>query len=224
MAGRADADTVVVIGLGRFGEAVARKLAASGREVMVLDPDPELIARVAPAVTLAVEADGTSEQTLRDLGVPDCGVAVVAIGEDLEASILATAALADVGVTEVWARAVTEAHGRILKRVGAHWVVYPEQEMGERVGQLIRTGIEEYVSFPNGYALALLDPPKWAVGLTVEEVGIKGKYGVAVIGLQEPEGVVEFPHPSHRIRKDERLAVAGPTDAVDAFSLASPQG
>ena len=110
---------------------------------------------------------------------------------------------------------------RLATRAAA---TYMASILGERVGQLIRTGIEEYVSFPNGYALALLDPPKWAVGLTVEEVGIKGKYGVAVIGLQEPDGVVEFPHPSHRIRKDERLAVAGPTDAVDAFSLASPQG
>lgn len=220
MASRADAGTVVVIGLGRFGDSVARKLASVGREVMVIDPDPDLVARIAPVVTLAVEADGTADQTLRDLGVEDCGVAVVAIGEDLEASILATAALADLGVPEIWARAVTDAHGRILERVGAHWVVYPEQEMGERVGQLIRTGVEEYVSFPNGYALALLDPPAWAVGQTVEEVGIGGKHGVAVIGLQSPGGRVEFPHPSHRIRKDERIAVAGPTEAVDAFPLA----
>jgi len=80
---RAHSGTVVVIGLGRFGESVARKLASAGREVMVIDPDPALIAQVAPAVTLAAEADGTSLQVLRDLGVEDCGVAVVAIGDDL---------------------------------------------------------------------------------------------------------------------------------------------
>ena len=220
MPSRADADTVAVIGLGRFGEAVARKLAAAGREVMVIDPDPDLIGVIAPVVTLAAEADGTSTQVLRDLSVDECRCAVVAIGEDLEASILATAALADLGIPEIWARATTEAHGRILERVGAHWVVYPEQEMGTRVGQLIFTGIEEYVSFPNGYALAIMDPPAWSVGQTVEQVGVKGKHGVAVIGLQAAGGVVEFPHPEHRIRKNERLAVAGPTEAVDAFPLA----
>ncbi len=217
---RAHSGTVVVIGLGRFGESVARKLASAGREVMVIDPDPALIAQVAPAVTLAAEADGTSLQVLRDLGVEDCGVAVVAIGEDLEASILATAALADLGVTEIWARAVTDAHGRILERVGAHWIVKPEQEMGERVGQLIYTGIEEYVSFPNGYALALMDPPKWAIGLTVDEVGISGRHGVAVIGVQQGDGEVEFPRAAHRIRVTERIAIAGPTAAVDAFPIA----
>jgi trk system potassium uptake protein TrkA len=93
---------------------------------------------------------------LRDPGV-GTAVAVVAIGEDLEASILATAALADLGVTEIWARAVTDAHGRILERVGAHWIVKAEQDMGDRVVQLIYKPIEEYVSFPNGYALALMD-------------------------------------------------------------------
>ena len=220
MGTRADAETVAVIGLGRFGEAVARKLAVAGREVVVIDPDPDLIAEIAPAVTLAAQADGTSTQVLRDLSVDECQCAVVAIGEDLEASILATAALADLGVPEIWARATTEAHGRILERVGAHWVVYPEQEMGARVGQLIFTGMEEYVSFPNGYALAIMDPPAWSIGQTVEQVGIKGKNGVAHIGLQSAGGAVEFPDPERRIRRDERLAVAGPTDAVDAFPLA----
>lgn len=89
MGTRADAETVAVIGLGRLGEAVARKLAVAGREVVVIDPDPDLIAEIAPAVTLAAQADGTSTQVLRDLSVDECQCAVVAIGEDLEASILA---------------------------------------------------------------------------------------------------------------------------------------
>lgn len=215
---RAGSDTVAVIGLGRFGEAVARRLAGLGREVLVIDPDPDHIAEIAPYVTLAAEGDGTSEATLRELDVPDCGTAVVAIGEDLEASILVTSALSDLGVPEIWARAVSEAHGRILRRVGANWVVYPEQEMGERVGQLIYTGIEEYVSFPNGYALAIMDPPAWSIGLTVEQVG--GSHDVAIIGLQVGDGPVEVPNPQHRIRKEERLAIAGPTPAVDAFPMA----
>ncbi len=214
----AGSDTVTVIGLGRFGEAVARRLAGLGREVLVIDTDADHIAAIAPSVTLAAEADATSEATLRELDVPDCGTAVVAIGEDLEASILVTAALADLGVPQIWARAVSEAHGRILRRVGAHWVVYPEQEMGERVGQLIYTGIEEYVSFPNGYALAIMDPPAWSIGLTVEQVG--GSHDVSIIGLQVGDGPVEVPNPQHHIRREERLAIAGPTAAVDAFPMA----
>lgn len=220
MARKANAGTVVVIGLGRFGESVARRLASAGREVMVIDPDPALVAEVAPAVTLAAEADGTSLQVLHDLGVQECAVAVVAIGEDLEASILATAALADLGVPQIWARAVTDAHGRILERVGAHYVVKPEQEMGSRVGQLIFTGLEEYVSFPNGYALALMDVPPWAVGKSVDDVGIGGPYGIAVIGVQEKDGSVEFPRPERLLQAGENIAIAGPAPAVEAFSLA----
>ena len=128
---------IAVIGLGRFGESIAHTLAADGREVIVIDTDPARVAEMADDVTLAVEGDATSRQVLTDLGVAECGVAVVAIGEHLESSILATSLLSEMGLPEIWARALSPAHGRILEWVGAHHVVYPEQEMGRSVGKLI---------------------------------------------------------------------------------------
>lgn len=124
---------VVVVGLGRFGESVARNLMAAGTEVLVIDKDPDLVAEISSEVTLAVEADGSSRTVLRELGVEQCAAAVVGIGEGIEASIVATSNLSDLGVPEIWARATSSLHGRILERVGATRIVYPEREMGHRV-------------------------------------------------------------------------------------------
>lgn len=136
---RIGTDTVAVIGLGSFGESIARTLIEAGREVLVIDRSPTLVAELADVVTVAVEGDATSRQVLTDIGVDECRVAVVAIGEDLESSILSVSLLSELGVADIWARAISPAHGRILGRVGAEHVIYPEQEMGQRVGQQILT-------------------------------------------------------------------------------------
>jgi trk system potassium uptake protein len=216
MARNVGAEATVVIGLGRFGESVARKLSQAGTEVMALDFDPELVDRVAPVVTFAADADCTSTTTLRELGAADCPVAVVAIGENLEASILAASSLVDLGVPEIWARATSPEHGRILQRLGVHHVIYPEQEVGARVAELIHSHMQEYVEVHGDYAVCLLRAPGWAEGRRVSDVNGSDS-GARVIGLESHPGQITLTLPDQVIDKDALLVVAGQKDAVLAF-------
>ena len=122
--------SVVVIGFGRFGSAVAESLVRMGHDVLGIDEDPVLVQRWAEDLTHVAQADTTDDVALRQLGLGDYERAVVAIGTDIEASVLTLLALAEVGVPDIWAKAITRKHGKILARVGAHHVVYPEYSMG----------------------------------------------------------------------------------------------
>jgi trk system potassium uptake protein len=137
---------VVVIGLGRFGGSLARELAEHGSEVLGIDSDPRIVQQYADDLT------HTDEQALRQLGVPDYQHAVVGIGTDLESSILTTSLLVDFGIPQIWAKATSRQHGRILERMGAHHVVLPEHDMGERVAHLATGRMLDYIEFEDDYA------------------------------------------------------------------------
>ncbi|HEY8610060.1 MAG TPA: TrkA family potassium uptake protein, partial [Roseomonas sp.] len=130
-------DSVVVIGLGRFGGAVAESLARLGHQVLGIDEDAGLVQSWADRLTHVVQADSTNSDTLRRLGVQEFERAVVGIGTDLEASVLTVLALSELGIKDIWAKALSSKHGRILERTGAHHVIYPEVAMGERVAHLV---------------------------------------------------------------------------------------
>ena len=132
---------VVVIGLGRFGSSLARELVEHGSEVLGIDSDPAMVQRYSEDLTHTAAADTTDRDALEQLGVPDFRHAVVGIGSDLEASILTTSLLADFKIPVIWAKATSRQHGRILERVGAHHVVLPEFDMGERVAQIGRAHV-----------------------------------------------------------------------------------
>ena len=131
---------VVVIGLGRFGASLGRELCGHGSEVLGLDTDAHRVQRYADELTHTAIVDSTDVDALAQLGVPDFGHAVVAIGSDLESSILTTSLLSDFGIENIWAKATSRQHGKILERVGAHHVVLPEHDMGERVAHLVTGG------------------------------------------------------------------------------------
>ena len=124
---------VVVIGLGRFGSAIAAELQKHGRQVLAIDVDRQLVQDASSTLSATIEADATDEEALRQVGVHEMQEAVVAIGQDVEASILVTALLSELGIKKIWAKALSERHGRILERVGASRVVFPEVEMGRMV-------------------------------------------------------------------------------------------
>ena len=134
--------SVVIIGLGRFGSAVADSLVRMGQEVLAIDENQVLVERWADELTHVAQADTTDDEALRQLGVGDFDRAVVAIGTDIEASVLTVLALAEAGVPDIWAKAITRKHGAILERVGAHHVIYPEFSMGERVAHML-TGADD---------------------------------------------------------------------------------
>jgi len=183
---------VAVIGLGRFGGAVAAEMERLGFEVLGIDGDGGRVQYYADMLTHVVQADATDETVLRQLGVPDFRHAVVGIGNDVEASILTTAALADLGVADIWAKAITRSHGRILERVGAHHVVFPEHDMGHRVAHLVGGRKIDWFLLDEDFAMVEAIVPNSLAGQTLGDLGIRARFGVTVVCVK-PEGSGAWP-------------------------------
>jgi trk system potassium uptake protein len=209
---------VLVIGLGRFGMALADALVDLGHEVMGIDADAAIVQDASDHLTHAVQADATNKRALEQLGARDFPIAVVGIGGDIEASILTTAALEDLGIGLIWAKAITEAHGRILERVGAHHVVFPEHDMGQRVAHLVTGRMMDYIELDAGFALVETRPPADVCGKTLGEAGIRQRYGVTVVCIK-PEGEpFTYATPDTVIREGDVLLVAGENRQAERFA------
>jgi trk system potassium uptake protein len=209
---------VLVVGLGRFGSALAETLVDLGHEVLGVDSDAENVQRNADLLTHVVEADGTDEEVMRQLGAGEFGRAVVGIGTDLEASILTTSVLVDLGVPDIWAKAVTVPHGRILQRVGAHHVVFPEHDMGRRVAHLVTGRMIEFVQLDEGFALVELKPPKQIVGRSLADAQVRSRYGITVVCIKPEGGSFTYATPDTVPGPDDILVVAGETDRAEGFA------
>lgn len=212
------AESVLVVGLGRFGTAVARTLIDLDVEVMAIDTDRALVDEWADRLTHVRLADGTSSTTLTQLGVSDFDAVVVAIGTGLEASILSTAALVDLGVESVWAKAITNEHGRILKRVGAHHVVYPEREMGERVAHVVTGQVTDYFQIDDGFVLAELGVPSALVGQSLGESGIRQRYGVTIVCIKPAGQDFTYATADTELGRHDVVLIAGEVDDVERFT------
>lgn len=209
---------IVVIGLGRFGSAMASTLIDMGHEVLGLDADPERVQQHAGILTHVAEADTTSERTLRQLGVADAVTAVVAIGADVEASVLTTGALVDIGVPNIWAKALTEPHGRILQRVGAHHVVFPEAEMGSRVARLLTGAIIEYFALDEDFVLVETKVPPHLAGLRLGDTNVRAEYKVTVVCIK-PEGqAFTYAESATLLGEHDLIVVAGHRGDIERFA------
>jgi len=186
-------DPVVVIGLGRFGTALAYELARGGTEVLAVDSRPEIVQRMSGRLGQVVVADATDIDALKEIGISDFTRAVVAIGADLEASILATALLSELGVHDIWAKAMSEQHASILERIGADHVVFPEHEMGERVAHLVTGRLLDWVELDPQWVFAKTRPPRELVGRPLGETGLRRKHRVTVVSVK-PENQASFTH------------------------------
>jgi trk system potassium uptake protein TrkA len=144
---------VLVVGLGRFGSALAEGLQRLGHEVLAVDMSTELVQEYSDRLTHVAQVDATSPAAMRQIGAHEFDIAVVAIGTGIEASLLSTGVLIDLGVREIWAKAITTAHGRLLERLGAGHVVYPERDTGQRVAHLLSGRLMDYIEFDDGYAI-----------------------------------------------------------------------
>ncbi len=209
---------VVVIGLGRFGGAVAESLVRLGHDVLGIDESAEIAQEWSDRLTHVVQADTTSPEVLRRLGVAGFGCAVVGIGTDMEASVLTVLALADLGVPEIWAKASGPRHGRILERTGAHHVIYPEANMGERVAHMVSGQMMDFIQFEDGFAIAKLRAPREAVGKTLGECALRSRHGVTVVGVKPPREAFVPAQTDTRITRDAVLIVFGATKDVEAFA------
>ncbi len=209
---------VLVIGLGRFGAAVALTLERMGHEVLGADVNARRVQEFAPELTKVVEADCTQTGTLENLGVADFEAAVVAIGSDIEASVLSVLALSDLGLTNIWAKAVNQKHARILERTGAHHVVFPEQRMGERVAHLLNERLLDFISFGSEFAIARLAAPERIVGLPLVTSECRKKYNVTVVGVKRRDEDFIHAVPDTIIFPEDELVVSGRIDDIERFS------
>ena len=211
-------DAVLVIGLGRFGAALSQGLSRLGHDVLAVDSDGERVQEWSGRLTHVVEADATSEDTMRQLGAQDFRFGVVAIGDDIEVSLLSAGVLVDLGVQEVWAKAITPAHGRILSRIGAQHVIYPERDAGARVAHLLTGRLIDFIEFDDGFAIVKLRAPREAQGRTLGEIGLRRKYGVTIVGVKRPGQDFTYATPDTRVDSGDLLIVAGATDLVEKFA------
>ena len=211
-------DSVVVIGLGRFGRAVAQSLSQLGHDVLGIDENADLVQELSGKLTHVVQANTTNVETLRQLNVASFQHGVVAIGSDLEASVLSVLALSELGVPDIWAKAVSERHGKILERTGAHHVVYPEVTMGERVAHLVTSKIIDFIEFDDDFAIAKTRAPADVLNKTLAESELRRVYNVTIVGIKRPGEDFTYGRPDTIVRPGDLLIVAGPTREVEAFA------
>ena len=157
---------VLVIGLGRFGAATAGQLDRLDREVLAVDTDAALVQKWSERITHTVQADARSIEALRQIGAQDFSIAVVATGSSIEASVLITANLVDLGIPQIWAKAISKSHGTILERIGANHVIYPEAEAGERIAHLLSGRMLDFIEFDDDFVLVKMYPPKCGASTT----------------------------------------------------------
>jgi len=214
-------ENVAVIGLGRFGGQVAESLTRLGHEVLGVDEDATLVQQWSDRLTHVVQADATDEDVLRQIGIHEFGRAVVGIGTDIEASVLTVLALTEVGVGDIWAKAISAKHGKILRSVGAHHVIYPEATMGERVAHLITSRMLDFIELDDDFAIAKTRAPRDAAGRTLADIALRTRYGVTVVGVKTHGADFVYATPDTVLPRNAVLIVAGTTEQVQRFAAAT---
>ncbi len=218
---------VVVIGLGRFGASVAREMYQMGHDVLGIDVDEKNVQDMLGQVTYAVKSDATNEAVLKELGVSNFDVAVVAVGSDVQASILVTVLLKDLGIPFIVVRAINELHGNAIERVGADKVVYPEQEMGRRLAHTgFDKGVLDYMEVAPNYGITKLRPPDPLIKRTLAEAGLsspRDKYHVAVLAIRRGREHLLVPGRDEEIRPGDVLIVAASNDEMAKVHISSKE-
>lgn len=211
-------EEILVLGLGRFGRALARTLLELGHEVMGLDSDAETVQAATRDLPHVVQVDATDVDAMRELGVNDFETAVVAIGTDVEASILATYILVDLRVPRIWAKAITASHGAILERVGAHRVVFPERDMGIRVAHTLTGRTIDYLELDPHFALVETTVPREVAGKKLANAEIRKKYGLTVVCVKQDGGTFTYATPDTVLAEGDVLVVAGEPRKAEEFA------
>jgi trk system potassium uptake protein TrkA len=209
---------VVVIGLGRFGKSLADELERDDVQVLAIDHDAKRVQDLAGRWTHVVQADATDIQAMEQLGVGDFSKAVIGIGSNLEASVLTAFVLRKLGVSDIWAKAVTTSQGEILEQVGVSHVVRPEHAMGKRVAHLVRGRMQDYIEFDDGYAIVKTSPPRSILGRTLAEAGVRQQYGVTIVGIKSAGKDFSYATPSSVVDEGDLIIVSGERRKVEHFS------
>lgn len=204
--------------MGRFGTATALQLISQGREVMGVERDHALVQKLAGHMTHIVQAEATDMDALRQLGAADFRHAVVGVGTSVESSVLITANLVDLGLERIWAKAISKPHGKILSRIGAHHVIFPEADAGRRTAHLVSGRLLDYMEFDDDFAIVKMHPPRETQGFTLAESDIRAKYGVTVVGVKAPGEEFSYATPDTTVTSRDTLIVAGHTQLIERFA------
>jgi trk system potassium uptake protein TrkA len=208
----------VVIGLGNFGYYLATRLYEKGHEVLAIDKDQGRVQDIKDKVSQAVVVDATDRKAIESLGVGQMDAAVVCIGSVLSDSILVTLGLLDIGVGRVMAKAISEAHGRILRKIGASEVFFPEKDLAISLAERLHNpNMLDYLPFLEGYSIIQLAPPKAFIGKALRDLDLINRYGVQVVAIRElvPDRLNLIPTAQFVIKDSDILMLLGPNDALD---------
>jgi len=218
LARKPSSDVVVVLGLGRFGKSLALELMEQGTEVLGIDANEVVVQKISHRLTHAAVADTTDEESLRQLSVHDYDRAVVGIGSDLEASLLTASALINLAVPHVWAKAISNAHAKILRQIGVQHVVRPEHDMGKRVAHLVRGRMMDYIEFDDGFAMVKTTPPATVVGKRLGDTTVRSTYGVTVVAIKRPGEGFTYATADTVIEPGDTIIVSGQVRDTERFS------
>jgi trk system potassium uptake protein TrkA len=211
-------DDVLVIGLGRFGAAAAIELRRLGHKVTAIEKDGFLAEKFLGRVSHVIHGDASDVGVIHDAKADRFRIAVVAIGSSVEASVLAAANLSDAGVPDIWAKALSPEHARILDRIGVQHIVRPEADTGRRVAHLVGGRMQDYIEFDDGFAIVKMRPPTEAIGFTLLQSAIRSKYGVTVVGVKAPGEDFTYAVPSTKVSAHDTLIVSGPTALIERLA------
>ena len=208
-----------VIGLGRFGTSIARKLHEAGQEVLGIDLEEENVEAAEGYVTDAVIADSTEEKAMISVGITEFDCVIVAIGNDIQSSILTVVLLKNLGIPKIIAKALGKRHGQVLEAIGADWVIYPERDMGERVAnQLLSPNLLNYIELSKNYNIEEIKIPSRMIGKNLKELDIRAKFNVSIIAIVRNDDIIVSPSPEELLQPKDLLVTIGSRKDLTKFS------
>ena len=213
----AEADSVAVIGLGRFGRSLAPELMASGTEVLGIDLDEDIVQSLNGELTQVVRADSTKREVLHQLAIDEFDRVVVSIGGNISASILTCSVLLNMDIPVIWAKAVNDEHGLILEQLGVHKVIYPEKDMGRRVAHLVRGAALDFIEIAPGYAMVKAPVPASIQDVPLGSTGLRKSHGVTIAAYQHDD-VWDNADNQTVLREGDTILVVGKTRSAEGFA------
>ena len=207
-----------VIGLGRFGSSLALTLLESGYEVLGIDSDAEIVNDMSDQLTHCIKADATDENVLRSIGIRNFDCVVVAIGNDVQSSIMTAILLKDIGVKMVVAKANNALHGKVLERIGIDRVIFPERDMGARVAhQLVSPNLLDFIELSENYSIAEISVPAQLAGQSLEKLNLRAKFGFSVVAINKKNGVVIAPTAKDVLEEKDIMVIIGSNHQIEHF-------
>ncbi|MEW9501466.1 potassium channel family protein [Jeotgalibacillus marinus] len=208
----------VVVGLGRFGGSIVRELIEQGMEVMAIDKFEDKIDEFANIATHAVMADSTDESVLRSLGIRNFDHVIVAIGDDIQASILTTLMLKEIGVKKITVKAQNDYHEKVLRRIGADKVVHPERDMGKRIAHnIVSNNVLDYLELSDEHSIVEIVANDLLIGNTIIGLDIRAQYGINIVAIKRQDDIIVSPQATDEIQEGDVLIVIGADTDINRF-------